>query len=503
MSQVTFQPRSAFALKNDARYHLMPFRFARLPKPQGTVLVTSDTGEFALLDEREFAAFVTRELSPDSETYALLRSRRFLSGGDDALDVQLLATQLRTKKSFLLDGPCLHLFVVTLRCDHSCAYCQVSRQNAHADRFDMSPETMRQAVERVFESPSRRLSIEFQGGEPALNFDAVRAIVEMVEKRNRDEDREIQFTIATTLHLFDEEMLQYCKAHRIGLSTSLDGPAFLHNQNRPTPKRDGHQRTIEAIARARAVVGFDNVSALTTLTRASLDHPKAIIQEYVKHGFKSIFLRPLSPYGFARRTQGVIGYSMEEFLAFYREALDYLIELNLAGTPLEEVYTGLLLNNILTPFPTGYVDLRSPSGQGLGCLVYNYDGQVYAADEGRMLAETGDTRFALGHVSQSYTELMRSEPMRWIMSAGIAESLPGCSDCAFQPYCGADPVFHAGRQGDPFGHRPTSDFCRKHTGLFNVLFEKLANAEADTMRVFTSWATRRGLDRIPVAGLMA
>jgi hypothetical protein len=36
--------------------------------------------------------------------------------------------------------------------------------------------------------------------------------------------------------------------------------------------------------------------------------------------------------------------------------------------------------------PIGYVDLRSPAGAGLGALVYNYDGSVFASVEGRMLA---------------------------------------------------------------------------------------------------------------------
>jgi hypothetical protein len=45
--------------------------------------------------------------------------------------------------------------------------------------------------------------------------------------------------------------------------------------------------------------------------------------------------------------------------------------------------------------PLGYVDLRRPAGIGLGALVYNYDGKVFASDEGRMLAEMGDRTFEL------------------------------------------------------------------------------------------------------------
>ena len=63
------------------------------------------------------------------------------------------------------------------------------------------------------------------------------------------------------------------------------------------------------------------------------------------------------------------------------------------GTPFLETYAQLLLTKILTPYPTGYVDLQSPAGAGIGVAVYNYDGDVYVSDEARMLAEMGDRIF--------------------------------------------------------------------------------------------------------------
>ena len=54
----------------------------------------------------------------------------------------------------------------------------------------------------------------------------------------------------------------------------------------------------------------------------------------------------------------------------------------------------------------------SPAGIGLGALVYNYDGDVYASDEGRMLAEMGDHTFRLGNCrSSSYADIMLSEQL--------------------------------------------------------------------------------------------
>src|SRR5262249_18600683 len=149
-----------------------------------------------------------------------------------------------------------------------------------------------------------------------------------------------------------------------------------------------------------------NVSALMTTTRRSLDHPTEIIDEYLRQGFRSIFLRPISPYGFAIRTRRRTGYEMDRFVEFYKTGLAYILDLNRRGVDFQEVYAKILLTKILTPYATGYVDLQSPAGAGTSVIVYNYDGDVYASDEARMLAEMRDTTFRLGNVYEDSFESM-------------------------------------------------------------------------------------------------
>ncbi len=98
------------------------------------------------------------------------------------------------------------------------------------------------------------------------------------------------------------------------------------------------------------------------------------------------------------RSESKTGYPMHDFVAFYRRALDHIIDLNARGTEIVEVYASTLLTHIMTPHTAGYVDLRSPVGAGLGTLVFNYDGYVYPSDEARMLTETGDPSLRLGAV---------------------------------------------------------------------------------------------------------
>src|SRR5207249_1287587 len=144
-----------------------------------------------------------------------------------------------------LDGfTSLHIFVVTLRCDHTCAYCQVSRVTEDRVAYDMNRDTATKAVELMFRSPAPSLKVEFQGGESLLNLDIIRFVIEETERRNVQECREIEYVIATNLSHLTEDVLTLCQERRVHLSTSLDGPAPLHNRNRPRPGRDSYERTI-------------------------------------------------------------------------------------------------------------------------------------------------------------------------------------------------------------------------------------------------------------------
>jgi His-Xaa-Ser system radical SAM maturase HxsB len=481
-----FAPRQSFAGTGD--YRLLPLRFRRLPWDESRVLVSSLSGDWLIADRVDFERAVEGQLQPEEPLFADMAARYLITSDTGRSTFAPLISQYRTRKAYIERGPALHIFVVSLRCHHTCAYCQVSRQPVGKSAFDMSDATAAQAVERLFEWPSESLTVEFQGGEPLLHFDRVRSLVEAIAKRNRTEHRSIRFVIASTLHDLTDDQLAFMRDHRFELSTSLDGPEWLHNANRPRPEGDSYRRTIEGIERGRKVLGEDAVSALTTLTRRSLDSPIEIIDEYRRLGFHSISLRPLSPYGFARKTGARNGYPIADFLGFYEVALDHLLAVNRSGYILEETYGRMLLAQLLTPFSHGYVDLRSPCGAGLGSVVYDYDGAVYPSDEARMLASMGDRTFAMGRVDQPVESWLASAAMERVLAAGVAEALPTCADCVYVPLCGADPIDHYARQGDTVGHRPSSDFCRKQMGLFDLLLNRWEEGTERDREILERWA---------------
>jgi uncharacterized protein len=465
-------------------YRLLPFRFAQLEADQ--YVLTNQAGELLQLSRDSLDRFVRHRLPYTAPEFAELKSRHFLTDADSEVATELLALKLRTKLHRLANFTGLHMFVVSLRCEHSCGYCQVSRRNSAAAAYDMSVETANRSIDLVFRSPSPAIKIEFQGGEPLLNFPLIRHIVERALEKNRTESRALEFVIATNLALISDEVLEFCRVHNVLISTSLDGPKDLHNKNRPRPGGDSYERAIDGIHRVRAALGKDRVSALMTTTLASLDRGREIIDEYVAQGFDAIFLRQLSPYGFAIKTKWHAAYDVDRWLGFYFDGLDYILELNRSGLHFAEVYASTILTKMLTPFETGYVDLMSPAGIGIGAVVYNYDGDVFASDEGRMLAEMNDKTFRIGNVhADSYEAIFSSDALLAPLEASYTGSAPMCSECAFEPFCGADPVFHRATQGDFLGKKPLSAFCRRNMAIFKGLLTRMHDDE--TRRIFLSW----------------
>ena len=284
-----------YFLPADNAYALLPLRFIRLDA--GRYVAVNEVGEWQTLARPELEALVRKQLPGNTPLYYSLKSKHFILDRDSDVAVDLLALKIRTKRHRIAEFTSLHMFVVTLRCNHSCKYCQVSRQSEDRTAFDMTVATADKAIDFTFRSPSQAIKIEFQGGEPLLNFELIKHIVLKAEDRNLAERRHLAFVIATNLSVLDEEILSFCNQHNIFISTSLDGPEDLHNANRPNAQNNSYQVAIEGIGRVRETLGFDKVSALMTTTNASLTRVKEIIDEYVRQGFREIFLRSLSQIG--------------------------------------------------------------------------------------------------------------------------------------------------------------------------------------------------------------
>ena len=465
------------------------------------VLLTNLEGRWVVLDDEQFGLFARGEVEEGTPLHELLSRENFLR---ETFDEAKAAEMIRARRTFLDAGPNLHVLVVTLRCNTTCVYCHASRANMDQVQTDMTPEIAEKAVDLILQTTSDYVTIEFQGGEPLVNFPVVQHAIEYALEKNKSIGKQLEFTMVSNFALMTEEKLDYLLDKRVQLCTSIDGPADLHDAVRKLPRADGSahahavkwtKRINERYREMELAETLYHVEALVTVTRDLLHRERELVDTYSQLGCRALFLRPLDPFGFADKTAHLIEYPREDYLEFYRRTVDYIIEQNKQGVEILERYAAIFLTKILNGEDPNFLDVRQPGGAGIGQLAYSYDGQVFTCDEGRMLDAMGDSSFLLGDVwKSSYRDIVGHETVRAVVIAGQLDAHPDCVNCAFNPYCGIPPVHSHKIQGSIWGRKRESSLCHVHKGILDYLFEKLAEADPETLEVLRRWTTTRSRD---------
>lgn len=471
-------------------YQILPFSYHKL---NNFYLLTNDIGEFVFLSETTFSDFIHNRLSKQSKEYCELEPRLFVT--NDPIDetlIKLYSIRLRTKKQFIFESTSLHMIIITHRCNQSCKYCHASASSQdNTTDIDLDIQTAAKIIDFILTSPSKYLKIEFQGGEPTLNFAIIQFIVEYANT-NKTAERNIEYVLCSNLFDLSEEQINFCIQNKISISTSLDGTENIHNSCRLTNSEKGtFERVTQNIQKIRDMQS--EPSALLTVTKYSLERLNEVIMHYISSGFKSIFIRSLNPYGEADKNIDSIHYSEEEFIHNYINALEFIIELNRKGIDFIEEYASILLVRILTPFSSGFVDLQSPTGAAICGLIYDTAGNIFASDESRMIYRmSSDNKFLLGNVFDNTRESVFTSPkVEELLSNSIIESEPYCAWCAYQTYCGSDPVRNYFETGKLTGNQSETFLCKKNKAIFDFIFSKLKTKDPFILDLFSAWA--RGL----------
>ena len=448
------------------------------------VLLTNDLGRYVFLSKEEFYRFLRDQLDPQEEITQRLMDEFFLYDGSEYEFVERAGEAFRMYRRNLFQGAALHIFVLTKQCNQQCVYCQASTELER--HTQMSGETAAKAVDIALQTTAQYVTFEFQGGEPLMNFDTLQFIVEYAEEQNQSCGKNLEFSVVTNLMLLDEEKLEFLTKHGVSICTSLDGDEILHNKNRPYFQ----QNTFEILKKKIQMIQDKgaSVSAIQTTTRDSLPRYREMVDQYLAFGLNQITIRPLTQLGYAAKNWAKIGYTVDEFLNFYRKSLDYIIERNQQGTFILEGHARMFLSKIFCRDAGNYMELRSPCGGAIGQLAYYYNGKVYSCDEARMLAEMGDDSFCLGNVEQDTYESIVSNPAcKTIAKSSCLEGLADCDGCVYQPYCGTCPVISYARYQTVYPSMLQEYRCRIYKGIQDILFEKLEQQDEEVVEIFRRW----------------
>ena len=449
-------------------------------------LLTNDFGMYAFVSDNTFDELIHDNVSKDNPERDILIEKGFIIDEPFEIFVKNNAPWLQSMKEYCLGGTSLHIFAITNKCNLDCIYCQAHSKDSSLNR-SMTAEIGRKAVSFAMQSPNRNLTFEFQGGEPLLNFDVIKAMIDYSKEINRD--KVIQYTIVTNLVQLTEEKLQYLIENGVSICTSLDGPENVHDHNRPFRNNGlGSYDSVIAKIHELSHKGI-KVGAIQTTTNYSLNYPCEIVDQYRQLGINNIFLRPLTPLGLADSSWKNVGYTATEFLAFYKAAFDYIMDINLSGEYFSETHAGYFIKKTFHHYADNYMELRSPCGAGIGQMSYYHDGNVYTCDEGRMMSEMGDKTFLLGNVmTDSFKDCVCSPVCAAVCKASIVESLPKCAGCVYQPYCGVCPVVNYAAANNLY-EKNSKDFrCEVYKGIMDIIFGIIEEGNEQKINILRSWA---------------
>jgi len=456
----------------------LPFRFKKF---KDKYLITNDYFDWCFISEDELNLLKNKKVEKDSELYKKLVKNNFIaeksnSGCKNVIDRKI------NQMSHVMYGPSLHIIVLTKRCNHKCVYCHASAMcEGKKEKLDISKEDAKRFVEIIMKSPNPFCTIEFQGGEPLLKYDMIKYIHEYATELNKEAKKSLRFSVVTNLEIMDDEKLDFFMKNNIGVCTSLDGPKYLHDKNRESlshpSSHDNIMKWMEKYKTDKRMMG-----ALVTVSRESLKYPKEIVDEYVRLGFNTIHLRQLNYLGKAIGKWKDIGYTAEEFIEFWKKALDHIIDINKKGYFITERTCRTMLQKILQKIEPSYLDLMNPCGAIIGQLAYNYDGKIYTCDEARTISEE---IFQVGDENtKSVKEIIKNDNSIQMLSCTSNDGYY-CDYCAYKPYCGVCPVCNYQETGNLISDVLRTSRCKILMAQFDYIFEKLQDEE--TKKILSIW----------------
>ena len=462
------------------------FRFKKFDSD--SYLITNDIGKYHFLSYEHFHMFIHGQAKFLPE-YDLLIQNGFILTPDY---VQSSTEYYREKTSFIKQGPSLHMMVITLRCNHHCRYCHAAVAPEDAIQFDMSIETAQKTIDFILCTTSKNITIEFQWGEPLLNWEVLVHSVEYARNEAFKNNKNLGFTLVTNLTIMTEDKLAWLLDNKIDICTSLDGSELTHNKNRTGYKGNSFKKVvywIKKINEEKAKQNSPKIGALLTTTKSTIPHYKEVINEYIDLGLDGIALRWLNPYGFASGHMNELGYSKDQRIDFYAKSLDYILEKNKEWLKFNEYMTTIYLKKIFSLVDPGFMDIRNPTWLILGGLAYNYDGKIYASDESRMLGRLGDDTFYLGDNSgnpeELYTTIINSEKTLSILQSSILEGLPGYDDHVYKPYIGVDIISNHKLTESVYQPLKKDEKMQIQIAMLDIIFMKLKNQ--DDREILISW----------------
>jgi len=197
------------------------------------------------------------------------------------------------KRKTVVKALCLH---IAHDCNLACRYCFAEEGEYHGRRALMSFEVGKKALDFLIANSGNRrnLEVDFFGGEPLMNWNVVKQLVEYGRSQEEPHNKKFRFTLTTNGVLLNDEIMEFCNREMANVVLSLDGRKEVNDRMRPT--RNGHGSSYDIIvpkfqkfAKSREDRDY---YVRGTFTRNNLDFSEDV-KHYADLGFEQLSMEPV------------------------------------------------------------------------------------------------------------------------------------------------------------------------------------------------------------------
>ncbi len=329
-----------------------------------------------------------------------------------------MAGELKQKTAGVVKALCLH---VAHTCNLNCSYCFASQGKYHGERAVMSFEVGKQALDfLIARSGSRRnLEVDFFGGEPLMNFEVVKRLVEYARSVEKAYGKNFRFTLTTNGLLIDDEVIDFANRECSNVVLSLDGRKEIHDRFRVDyAGRGSWDRIVPLFQKLVKARGGKNYYIRGTFTHANPDFLKDI-QTMLDLGFDELSMEPVvcradDPSALTEEDKAVV---MEQ----YEKLAELMLQRRREGRPFTFYHYMLDLN----AGPCIYKRI-SGCGSGTEYMAVTPWGDLYPCHQ-----FVGEESFRLGNVWDGVTE----SAVQQMFAECNVYARPECAGCWAKLYC--------------------------------------------------------------------
>lgn len=306
-------------------------------------------------------------------------------------------------------------------CNLGCEYCFASKGNFGGNRELMSFDIGKKAIDFLIKESGARhnLEVDFFGGEPLMNFDVVKQIVNYARSIEKKHNKNFRFTITTNGILLDDEKIDFINREMSNVVLSIDGRKEVNDRLRKTVNgKDSYSVIVPKFQKLVSQRGDKDYYTRGTFTKYNLDFTEDVLH-LADLGFDQISVEPVV--SDPRLDYSINEEDLERVFAEYEKLAKTILEKRKQGKNFNFFHFMIDLNQ-------GPCVIKRLRGCGCGneYVAITPNGDIYPCHQ-----FVGEENWKMGNlIDESFNRDLKTQ-----FGKTNVYTKPDCKDCWAKFYC--------------------------------------------------------------------